>query len=158
MVVAGSLPWIERLPSDTPNTRLWYPNLSSCVRSFEKYSHLRPTPRDSGLSCLRRPEDLLTLGFPGLRIWVLADASGSEERFRKSLGTHQSLVYAMCSTSYRLAPSQLLKSPVPFGAGSCPWNTLHRKAGQQQTINTNRKPTWGCFQTTVNVPGASWWI
>lgn len=146
MVVAGSLPWIERLPSDILDTRLSYPNLSSCVRSFEKYSHRRSTPRDSGLDWgeartlvfyrLPRTEDLGA-------VWCL--------RFRgevqKSLGTHQSLVYAICSISYKLAPSQLLKSLVHLWTCSPPLLllTVHRKAGQQQMITTNWITNLGLF-------------
>ena len=154
MVVAGSLPWIERLPSDTPITRLWYPNLSSCVRSFEKYSHLRPTPRGSGLSCLRRPEDLFTLGFPGRGsgCWLMPRVQRRGSENHSALTKVLSMRCALFHTCW--LPLSCSRVSFAFGACSSPWNTLHRKAGQQQTINTNRKPTWGCFQTTVKVPGA----
>lgn len=72
-------------------------------------------------------------------------------RFRgevqKSLGTHQSLVYAICSISYKLAPSQLLKSLVHLWTCSPPLLllTVHRKAGQQQMITTNRITNLGLF-------------
>ena len=120
MVAAGSLPWLGRLPSDTPQYQTGLPKPEQLCEELWKILAPETHTRRfwSQLSAVR-PEHLFAIGFPGLRIWVLADASGSEERFRKSLGIHQSLVYVMCSLSYKLAPSQLLKSP-PFALAPLP--------------------------------------
>lgn len=88
MVAAGSLPWPEKdFHLTPPSTRLWYPNLSSCVRAQKNAAPETHTWRFWSQLSAVRPEHLFAIGVPGPRIrcWLIlrAQRRGSENHFRR---------------------------------------------------------------------------